>query len=344
MKEVTMIRSLLIILLLAACAYPKSAANVIKNYLGKVQVGNPFEYKNLRIFPVFAKKALSTQNYVTLDQALDKGWLKIKEVGSGQVSYVEVKNTGNKMVFFMTGEMISGAKQDRMVKQDVLLPSKSAWVRIPVYCVEHGRWESVSAEFKSEKLIVPNALRQKAKITESQSEVWDEIAASQARMGIASGTGTVRANYENKKVKKEINEYVKKFASVPKLSKSVIGVVVTTGNRIICFDMFANHGLLKKLWKKLIKSYAMDALSGEKGIIDKPDIETFIEALEDANFVSTGTPGLGKLTRIESDFGKGSALLYKSAVVHMDFFPTEGIIDTDSELRLDFRRGQRLDD
>lgn len=335
---------LLIFFVLAMCAYSKGEEDVVINYLDKVKVGKAVEYKNLKIFPIIAKKILSTQSYVTLDEATDKGWLKIKEVGSGQVNSVEVKNNGKKPVFIMTGEMISGAKQDRMLKEDVLLPSKSGWIRMPVYCVEHGRWVSVSTEFKSEKLLAPNALRKKAKITESQSEVWDEIAASQNRMDIVSGTGTVRANYEDEKVQKEISEYEKKFGKVPKLSNSTIGVVVTTGNRIICFDMFANNGLLKRLWKKLIKSYAMDAISGEKGIVDKGDVGDFIEALEDANYVSTGTPGLGKLIKIESDFGKGSALVYKSSVIHMDFFPTDGIIDDGSELRLDFRRDQRLDD
>jgi hypothetical protein len=343
MKEANMKKLLLLFVVLAMCVYPKGEEDAIKNYLDKVKIGKAIEYKNLRIFPIIAKKILSTQGYVTLDQASDKGWLKIKEVGSGQVNFVEIKNNGKKPVFAMTGEMISGAKQDRMLNQDVLLPANSGWIRVPVYCVEHGRWTQVTPEFKSEKLLVPNAVRKKAKITESQSEVWDEIAAGQDRLGIASGTGTVIANYKDKDVKEKVDEYAKKFEKVPSVSKSCIGVVVTTGNRIICFDMFANNGLFNKLWKKLIKSYAMDAISGEKGIIEKDDIENFIEALEQANYVSTGTPGLGKLVKIESDFGKGSALIYKSAVVHMDFFPQDGIID-DGGLRLDIRRNQRLED
>jgi hypothetical protein len=339
-------RKLLFILFsIAILVYSKGEDNVINKYLDNVRVGNLIEYKNLKIFPIIAKKTLSIENYVILDEAMDRGWLKIKEIsGSGQVNYVEVKNNGKSPVFIMTGEMISGAKQDRMLKEDVLLPSKSGWIRVPVYCVEHGRWTSVSKEFKSERLLVPNAVRQKAKITESQSEVWAEIAESQTRLGIASGTSTVRANYADKEVQKKIDEYSKKFERVPKLVKSTIGVVVTTGNRIICFDMFANNGLLKKLWKKLIKSYAMDALAGEKGIVDKNDIEEFIDVLMDAKYVSTGTPGLGRIIKAESDFGRGSALVYKTAVVHMDFFPHDGIIDTESDLRLDFRRDQRLDD
>ncbi len=337
-------RLVLVLFAVVMCVYSKGEEGTINNYLDMVRVGEAIEYRNLKIFPLVAKKILSTQSYVTLDEAMDRGWLRIKEAGSGQVNSVEIKNNGYKMVFVMTGEMISGAKQDRMLKEDVLIPSKSGWIRVPVYCVEHGRWTQVSPEFKSERLLVPNVLRQKAKITESQSEVWDEIAASQHRMGITSATGTVRANYEDEAVQKEIAEYTRKLEKVPKLSNATIGVVVTTGNRIICFDMFVNNGLLKKLWRKLTKSYAVDALSGEKRVINKYHIENFIEALENAQCMSIGTSGLGKLIKIQSDFGRGSALVYKSAVVHLDFFPTDGIIDDDSGLRLDFRRDQRLDD
>ncbi len=334
---------LLIFLAITLCLYSQGKEEVVEKYLTKVKVGNAVEYKNLKIFPIISTKVLSTQNYVTLDQASNKGWLKIKEIGSGQVNAVEIKNTGNQPVFAMTGEMITGAKQDRMLNQDVLLPPKSGWVRVPVYCVEHGRWVSVSSEFKSGELLVPNAVRSKAKIHESQAEVWDEITASQDMLGIASGTGAVRANYENKAIEKKVSEYVEKFRKMPNLSNSTIGVVVTIGNRIICFDLFANNSLLKKLWKKLIKSYAMDAIAGATGSIDRSDVENFLEAFDQANYISTGTPGLGQLMKIDSDFGKGSVLLYKSAVVHMDFFPTDGFTD-DHGLRLDIRRDQRLED
>lgn len=336
-------RYLMIFFALGLCLYSKGEEEIIGKYLNKVKIGNPIEYKNLKIFPVMNTKTLSTQNYITLDQASDKGWLKIKEIGSGQVNAVEIKNTGNQPVFAMTGEMITGAKQDRMLNQDILLPPKSGWVRVPVFCVEHGRWVSVSSEFKSGELLVPNAVRSKAKIHESQAEVWDEIASSQDELGIASGTDAVRANYENKEIQEKVGEYAKKFEKIPNLSNSTIGVVVTSGNRIICFDLFANNNLLKKLWKKLIKSYAMDALSGATGTVETSDIEDFLEAFDQANYISAGTPGLGKLLKIESDFGKGSVLVYESAVIHMDFFPTDGITD-DNDLRLDIRRDQRLDD
>ena len=336
-------RTLILSLLISLGIFSQGSEDTIVNYLGNIKVGTPIAYKNLKIFPILALKNLSLQDYITLDQAMTKDWLKIREAGSGEVNFVEVKNCGNKMVFILTGQMLRGAKQDRMLQEDLLIPANSSWIRVPVYCVEHGRWTQVTPEFKSEGLLVPNAVRGKAKNSESQSEVWNEIASSQDKLGVVSGTGTVRANYEDAEVKKAIDEYSDKFKTLPKLSPSTIGVVVVTGDQIIGLDIFANNGLLNRFWDKLIKSYAMDALSGVEGTIHKDDIEELIEALENSNCVSQGTPGLGELIKLETDFGKGSALVYKNALIHLDFFPSADFND-DPELKLDFRRNERLDD
>ncbi len=294
---------------------------LIKEYIKGVQIKDPLEYENLKIFPIITQKILKTESYVTLDEAIERGWLIIRESGEGEVNFVEVKNDGNRKVFMMIGEIISGAKQDRMLKMDVLIPPKSGWMRVPVYCVERGRWYGVSKQFKSEKLLVPNAVRQKAKITEAQKEVWEEIEHSQLSLGITSPTYTVTANYENEEIKKEIAKYSRNFKKLPNLSKRIIGVVVTTGNRIICVDIFANNELLSKLWDKLLKSYVMDALCGEKSSVNKEEVKEFIATIVDSKIISTNGVGIGETVEIESNVGKGSALVYENAIVHMDFFP-----------------------
>jgi hypothetical protein len=337
-------RFLTLCLLTTIFGFTKGEDDVIDNYLGKIAVGDPVEYKNLKIFPLELKVAITARSFTTMDEAMTKGWLKIRESGDGEVNFVEVRNNGDEMVFLLTGEMITGAKQDRMLQQDLLVPAHSEWLRVPVFCVEHGRWVSVSPEFKSGNLLVPNAVRCEAKVSESQSDVWAGIARSQDELGVASGSGTVRANYEDEEVRTKVAEYEKHFEGIPKISKNTVGVIVTTGNRIICFDLFANNQLIAKLWSKLAKSYAMDAIRGEASTVDKDDIEDFIKTLENGKMTSTGTPGLGRLFEITTDHGKGSALVYENAVVHMDYFPADGtVINDDPELRLDFRRDQRLD-
>lgn len=338
-------KGILIISALMCGAMAENVSGIIDKYISSIEVGAPVEYKNLKIFPLNIDGPLSVRKFITLDEAMEKGWLKIREIGTGTVNFVEIKNNGDEPVFILTGEMITGAKQDRMIKADVLLPPNSNWIKIGVYCVEHGRWVSVSSEFKSSGLVVPNVVRQTAKLKESQTEVWAEVARTQDKLGISSGTGTVMANYEDKEVQKIVANYNKNLKKIPELSKSTIGVVVTTQDRIICLDIFANNSLLDKLWDKLVKSYVMDAIEGGKSSINKKEVEEFIKQLKEAKVVSVGTPGLGDLLTIESNAGKGSALVYENSLVHMDFFPSDqGLIDDDSDLRLDFRRDQRINE
>ena len=336
MKPIT----LLMLMLLAPFPIPDES-HAVRSGVESLVISKPITYKNLTIFPLTRKFTPAT-DYLSLDQAMKNDVLTIREVGSGEVNYVELRNSGNKPVLIMTGEMISGAKQDRMLKDDILIPPKSEWLRVPVYCVEHGRWASVSPAFKSSGLVVPNALRQRARITEKQSAVWDEIAESQDRLGIVSSTGTAIANYEDEDTKKMIAEYTERFHDMPKLVKNTVGICVATGARIICVDIFASNSLLMKYWDKLLKSYVMDAMNEQRSTIETNEVQSMLDALAHAHHVSIGTPGLGSLFKIETDFGKGSALIHKTNLVHMDFFPD--VVFADPEWHLDMRRDQRLND
>jgi hypothetical protein len=334
---------LMVMFMVLTLNMPGNEPRTVNSYIEKLRIAKAITYKNLVIYPLTIQHMTKT-DYVTLDEAMKKNWLTIREIGAGEVNHVELKNSGNKVVFIMTGEMLSGAKQDRMLREDLLIGPKSEWLRVPVYCVEHGRWISVSSTFKSSKECAPNALRQRARITEDQSEVWDAIASSQERLGITSGTSTVHANYEDEEIKKELATYTRHFGQLPELTKNTVGVVVATGNRVICVDVFANNDLITKFWSKLLRSYAMDALSEREPVVRKEDVEDLIRALAKANHVSVGTPGMGNLYRIDTDFGTGTALIHNDRVVHLDFFVDDMQDNDDPQWRLDMRRDQRLND
>ncbi|MBE0432380.1 hypothetical protein IBX73_02810 [candidate division WOR-3 bacterium] len=332
-----------VILMVLALNTSAGEPGMISQFFGRLKIGQPSSYKNLLIFPLMAQPAKNI-DLVTLDEAMDRNWLKIREIGSGEINHVELKNSGPSMIFMMTGEMLSGAKQDRMLGQDLLVPAKSGWLRVPVFCVEHGRWVSSSATFKSSREVAPSELRQRARITEDQSEVWDAIASSQQKLGIASGTSTVHANYEDEGVKKELASYTGHFGRLPRLNPNTVGVVVATGDRILCVDIFADNGLLMKVWSKLLRSYAMDAITQTKAAVNRSDIKELMQALSKATHVSLSTPGAGDLYRIETPFGRGSALLHNSRLVHLDFF-VDDLSDNDGpQWRLDRRRDERLNE
>ncbi|MFC1842459.1 ARPP-1 family domain-containing protein [Candidatus Dependentiae bacterium] len=320
---------------------------LIDKYLNEIEIGKPIEYKNMKLFPIQVNQELSSKNYVTLDEASKKDWLTIKELSSATVNTVEVKNNGKKPILLMTGEIIKGAKQDRMIKKDILLPPNKTWVQVPVFCVEHGRWNHVSPEFKSANTCVTGSVRKQATLSEchnAQGAVWNEISKSQNKIGVSSSTGTMMANYQDENIQEKITDYTKNLKNFPGISENTIGVVVTTGNKIICFDMFANNKLLQKYWNKLLKSYSMDCIQSKKSTINQENIENFINQIVVSEKKSAQTNGLGQVYKLESNLGKGSALVDRSSVVHMDFFLGKSNTSNSSPLNFEARRSNRLQD
>lgn len=117
----------------------------------------PISYKNLTIFPVRAGNAVTSADYITLDEGTKNGTVVITEKGAvasrgaanrRQVSYndnasvneLALINKSGKKLLLLAGEVIVGGKQDRIVQEDRIIPPISVPVALNVFCVEHGRW------------------------------------------------------------------------------------------------------------------------------------------------------------------------------------------------------------
>ncbi len=138
----------LVVLAGAAVAAP---ADRVVTVLEGLKPGNPVKHGNLTVFPLIGK-ATGSMNYTMLDKAIRKGYVEVQEKDGGDVNTVRIRNKSDKYVFGMAGEMITGAKQNRMLQKDVLLHPKSGWLDLSVYCVEHGRWHGSSMDFSSKAL------------------------------------------------------------------------------------------------------------------------------------------------------------------------------------------------
>src|SRR5262249_7480967 len=87
--------------------------------------------------------------YQTLDEALAGDTLEITETSEGgSVPLLKVLNRGNEPVFFMAGEQLVGAKQNRILNTSILAAAQCE-LMIPVSCVEAGRWRYSSPKFAS---------------------------------------------------------------------------------------------------------------------------------------------------------------------------------------------------
>ena len=107
------------------------------------QLGDAVEHRGIVVAPLFPRRD-PVADYVTLDEALPRG-LRITEVDeAGSVPELVVENPLDERVLLYDGEELVGAKQNRILNVSVLVEAKST-LRIPVSCVEQGRWSHIVA-------------------------------------------------------------------------------------------------------------------------------------------------------------------------------------------------------
>ena len=312
-------------------------ANPVPGVLKGLVVGAPVSHGNLTLFPLDGRATGSTV-YATLDKAIRKGWVEVREKDGGDVNTVRVRNKSDKPVFGMAGEIITGAKQNRMLEHDVLLPSESGWLDLPVYCVEHGRWHGAGMEFGSKGQIAAGRVRGKAAKDQSQSSVWAEVAENNEELGVVTSTGRFDAVYDDKTVQDGLREYKDELHDrVPELAPNALGVAVVVGNRLVCVDAFSSPAMFRKMWSRLLDSYVIDALSRQpSGKMTRQQVSDFLKEAAAASIVQQPTVGGGQLMRIEGDEATGSALVSGKEVIHLDLFPADESEST--PMRLDIRR------
>jgi hypothetical protein len=300
------------------------AGREVMNLIETLEVGEPVYYENLTIIPVYTTRIRDHSRYTTLDEALEKGWLEITEVGSGNVPQVRVTNCSGRHIYIMGGEILTGCRQDRLVGRDVLLRPHARNVVVPVYCVEQGRWTYESDTFYSKKNLGTATLRaegQKASDV-SQTEIWDRVSAMCDRAGTASGSSRFQEAYETDEVKREIASYEKKMERIPSLYPDAIGVVIGVGGDITSVDLFANPHVFKHLWPKLLKSSALAAACRRScGSIDQAGAVRFLRTIHSKHYVSKPAIDLGTEHSAVDCEVNVNALVYGNAVIHLAGFP-----------------------
>lgn len=299
--------------------------NEIEDSLRNLEIGEEFSYRNLTIVPIYAKRIRDLNDYLSLDEAQKRGYLRITEVNGGNVPQLKVRNKSNSYVFLMSGEILKGGKQNRLIANDVLLGPKIKDIIIPVYCCEQGRWQKTSKDFSGFDMVAQPHLRNKLLSKYSQSEVWEDIKEEQARFSVSSSTSSLQDVYQDKKVQRQMNEYIVNIERIPRLEKDVVGVAAVTGDRIVGIDIFSNPDLFSSLWPKLLKSYVASALYyGENNTqSSREEIKQLLNEILEVKHYRRKAIGLGEEMEMTVDDYTGFGLVYNDNVIHLSLFPPE---------------------
>ncbi len=109
--------------------------------------------------------------------------------------------------------------------------------------------------------------------TSRQSKVWDEVHASVAKSGVKpddfSENETFLGNYTDEESAKRLVPYIEKLKDPVAGTAQVVGVVVAINGKVESLDAFESTPLFRKLWPKLLKSYALDAANAADPKRDK---------------------------------------------------------------------------
>ena len=306
-----------------------SADQRLESWVTRAEVERPETYENLALYPIEWEPG-HLPPVQTLDQALQHGGLKVSEVNeSGSVNTLLVENLGKQPVFIMAGEILSGAKQDRILQHDLWLSPHSGKVDIQAYCVEHGRWEPTSGSysFKSKATVSNLAVRDVARASKSQASVWRSVDETNLAAGVAAApTHALNSVYEDRRVRSNVDDITNHFLEMVRNHPRMGGVVVQIGDTILAADCFADRRTLVELWPKLLKSYALEAFTRSKGSpgVRAESARKFLIQAAAAEDTREATPGQGTLLELSSASVSGEALVMAEGVAHLELFPRVG--------------------
>ena len=116
------------------------AAVVIRGH-GELTVSGPHVHGNLAVYIFHAGKAGGPETeYITLEEGVGKGLVKVTEADRAEVGQLLVTNLAKLPLYLQVGELVRGGKQDRTLRTSLVIPPETPDVPIPAFCVQQGRW------------------------------------------------------------------------------------------------------------------------------------------------------------------------------------------------------------
>jgi len=299
-----------------------SAPLLADDFYAKLSVGEPHIYGNLAVYPVYYPGGgEKLGDLLTLSEALATGKFKITEISEGaSVNVLEVHNKTGKYVVLLAGEIIRGAKQDRIISYDTVVPPVGVYY-VDVFCVEAGRWYETSSEFSYKEEIAPSQIRYSAQEKNDQSAVWDDVSSINAEVGVYTESDALTASYSDADFLNEVEKYKAVFEDLAD-DKEVVGVIVLTEGKVKSGDVFANHDLFKKVWPRLLSSYSMDAVlsAGLGEVMTSGEMEEYLAQLEDADRQETYADDTQKRATLEQGSLSGYELELNEKKVHVNVY------------------------
>ena len=292
----------------------------LARYLDGVKIAEPIVYRQLAVYPLLVDDVpLLRGRWLTLDAALSRGVLVIREKGAASVPAVWVENNSpDEYVLLVQGEVIKGGMQTRTVRHNaVLAPGQK--LEVAVLCVEAHRWAG-GKEFSAARTMVPQAIQGELRRGAGQSEVWSGVARNNRALGAENDTGSLERALKSAPVEEKLDAVRRKI--VPEVPQGATGFIFVSRERAVGAELFGSETLARELLPKLLDSYAVDYVvlrepghEREDKAGDRAAIE-FFERVCRTGSVRANTPGSGSGIRTAAGGLLGDGVSLDGVLVH----------------------------
>jgi hypothetical protein len=309
-------------------------SNRISN-LSDLDIGRPQSVLNLIAVPISGNPA-SSLDYLLVDEALLSEKVVVEEVSeSGSVPELRMTNFTSRFILVVDGTELVGAKQNRIVNASFLIPPESI-TKLPVSCVEQGRWRYRGREFRASRHYSPHSLRrenvefhkktlkEKRGYASDQGKVWAHVADMSHKMDAPTETGAMNEVLDQKQ--SSIEEYKKGI----NLDGSATGTAFFVNGIFQGIELFDKAATFGKMFPKLLSGIAVDAMMAQGERLTarrakKPEeateyVKRILEEVGKSLFEKYEPVGVGEDWRYDAKRSFGKALHYGADLIHFSAF------------------------
>ncbi len=286
--------------------------------LDTAAIGRPITRAGVSFFPVYLMG-----NELPPIATGPKAPRLIEELESASVPDLVVSNPGKLPLLLIEGEQFLGGLQNRTINVNVLVPPGKS-VKIPVSCLEQGRWGRRQS-FGSAPTRIPPRVRRvlhdavaaqagtgRARAG-AQSAVWSAVEESLRMNRVVSETAAIADADEVFRRERHRGDAVRDLERLGPLPGQC-GFVVTHGRRVVGTELFGSPDLLRPHWPSAVRSYLLEQPEGG-GFPSPGMVLRALHRIGHSPAKTTPGLGLGEERHYAARKGTGQALTLDGALV-----------------------------
>lgn len=285
-------------------------------------------FKNAAIVQ-FQTDFLNTFDYISLSEGMKKKLIEVKEISeTGSVNNLMVINRSEFFVFMSDGDILKGAKQNRVLNTSVLIEPDSKTV-IPVSCVEAGRWRHTSHNFGHEEFSAPvhmrsskasmvkNSLNEKKCPNSDQGKIWNEISEYQDSFSIHSETSNLSDVFGS--MDNDFDDILKNLK--PKTDSN--GLAIFVNGNLLNLEIYNRSAIYNEYFPRLLKGAFLEIFKMKKNEREIQKAEAFYKTIdfldnyENIKFELHKGVAAGNEKRFDTPELSGLELIYIDKTIHL---------------------------